>query len=104
MGVLSSFNVGITGLKAAGDSMSVTGDNIANAGTFGFKRSRAEFQDMLASSLKGIDGGDQIGSGTKLAHITPQFSQGSIQFTNNALDLAITGNGFFATIPELGSL
>lgn len=95
MGLLSSFNVGVSGLKAAGSSMTVVGDNIANAGTFGFKGSRAEFQDMLAKSLKGIDGGDQIGSGTKLAHVTSQFSQGNIQRTENITDLAINGNGFF---------
>lgn len=96
MGILSSFNIGVSGLNAAGSSMSVIGDNIANAGTFGFKGSRAEFQDVLAKSLKGIDGGDQIGSGTKLAHITPKFTQGSIERTENITDLAVNGNGFFA--------
>ena len=95
MGILSSFNTGVTGLKAAGNSMSVIGDNIANSATFGFKNSRAEFQDMLAKSLKGIDGGDQVGSGVKLAHVTPQFNQGTIQRTQNITDLAINGNGFF---------
>ncbi len=96
MGILSSFNIGVSGLHAAGSAMSVTGDNIANAGTFGFKGSRAEFQDLLSKSLKGIDGGDQIGSGTKLAHITPKFVQGNINRTENITDLAINGNGFFA--------
>ena len=95
MGILSSFNIGVSGLKAAGSAMSVTGDNIANAGTFGFKGSRAEFQDLLSKSLKGIDGGDQIGSGTKLAHITPKFTQGNINRTESITDLAINGNGFF---------
>lgn len=95
MSILSSFNIGVTGLTAAGQSMSVVGDNIANAGTIGFKGSRAEFQDMLASSLKGIDGGDQIGSGTKLAHVTPQFTQGTVARTQNITDLAINGNGWF---------
>ena len=95
MGLLSSFNVGVSGLHAAGSSMTVIGDNIANAGTFGYKKSRAEFQDMLAKSLKGIDGGDQIGSGTKLAHVTAQYTQGNIQRTENITDLALNGNGFF---------
>jgi flagellar hook protein FlgE len=95
MGLLSSFNTGVSGLSAAGTSMGVIGDNIANAGTNGFKRSRAEFQDMLASSLKGIDGGDQIGSGVKLAHVTSQFTQGSIKRTENVTDIALNGNGFF---------
>lgn len=96
MGILTSFNVGVSGLKAAGDSMSVIGDNIANSQTFGFKGSRAEFQDMLSKSLKGIDGGDQIGSGTKLAHITPKYTQGNINRTESITDVAINGNGFFA--------
>ncbi len=96
MGILSSFNIGVSGLHAAGSAMSVTGDNIANAGTFGFKGSRAEFQDLLSKSLKGIDGGDQIGSGTKLAHVTPKFTQGNINRTENITDLALNGNGFFA--------
>ena len=96
MGILSSFNTGITGLKAAGSSMSVISDNIANAGTFGFKGSRAEFQDLLSNSLKGIDGGDQIGSGVKLAHVTPKYTQGSVARTESITDLAINGNGFFS--------
>lgn len=96
MGLLSSFNIGISGLNAAGSSMSVVGDNIANAGTFGFKGSRAEFQDMMAKSLKGIDGGDQIGSGTKLAHVKQLYTQGDIARTESITDLALSGNGFFA--------
>lgn len=102
MSILSSFNIGVTGLHAAGQSMSVVGDNIANAGTFGFKSSRAEFQDMLSNSLKGIDGGDQIGSGTKLAHVTPQFIQGTVARTQNITDLAINGNGFFEVAAPFG--
>lgn len=102
MSILSSFNIGITGLNAAGSSMGVIGDNIANAGTFGFKSSRAEFQDMLANSLKGIDGGDQMGSGTKLAHITAQFTQGTVARTQNVTDLAINGSGFFSVDAPFG--
>jgi flagellar hook protein FlgE len=102
MSILSSFNVGVTGLNAAGTSMGVIGDNIANAGTMGFKGSRAEFQDMLANSLKGIDGGDQMGSGTKLSHITPQFIQGTVTRTQNITDLAINGNGFFMVDAPFG--
>jgi flagellar hook protein FlgE len=96
MSLLSSFNIGVSGLNASGQSMSVVGDNIANAGTFGFKSSRAEFQDMISKNLKGIDGGDQIGSGTSLSHITPLFTQGNVNRTENITDLAINGNGFFS--------
>jgi flagellar hook protein FlgE len=102
MGILSSLHTGVTGLQAAGSAMSVVGDNIANAGTFGYKASRAEFQDMLSKSLKGIDGGDQIGSGAKLAHITPQFTQGNISRTESITDLAMNGNGFFVVDAPFG--
>lgn len=95
MSLLSSFNIGVTGLSAVGGGMSVIGDNIANAGTYGYKASRPEFQDVLSTSLKGIDGGDQIGSGTKLAHITPIFTQGNVKRTESITDLAINGDGFF---------
>jgi flagellar hook protein FlgE len=95
MSILASFNIGVTGLKAHGGSMSVIGDNIANAGTFGFKSSRAEFQDLMSRSLKSIDGGDQIGSGVKMSHVTPMFTQGTIARTENVTDLALDGAGFF---------
>jgi flagellar hook protein FlgE len=103
MGLLSSFNIGVSGLRASGDSMSVIGDNIANSGTTGFKKSRAEFQDLLSKSLKGIDGGDQVGSGTKLAHIKQQFIQGNINRTDNITDLAVNGNGFFMAETGFGT-
>ena len=95
VGILGAFQIGISGLSAAGGGLAIVGDNIANAGTAGFKASRAEFQDVLATSLKGIDGGDQFGAGTKLAHIKPTFTQGNIARTENITDLAISGNGFF---------
>lgn len=89
-----SFNTALSGLSAASSELSVTGNNIANASTVGFKASRAEFADVYASSLLG-SGSNEIGSGVKLANVAQQFSQGTISFTNNALDLAIDGNGFF---------
>ena len=67
-----------------------------------FKASRPEFQDILAQSLKGIDGGDQLGVGTKLAHITPDFTQGNVLRTEKITDLAINGNGFFELIAPFG--
>lgn len=102
MGILSSFNTGVSGLQAAGSSMSVIGDNIANAGTTGYKGSRAEFQDMLSTSLKGIDGGDQIGSGAKMAHVRGKFTQGSVSRTETITDLALNGNGFFTIEAPFG--
>ena len=68
--------------------------NIANASTTGFKASRAEFGDVYASALVG-SGRTAIGNGVNLNKVSQQFSQGNINFTNNSLDLAINGDGFF---------
>jgi flagellar hook protein FlgE len=95
MGILSSMYTGITGLQGQGEALAVYGDNIANANTIGFKTSRPEFQDVIAKSVRGLLGGNQIGRGTRLAAVTPIFSQGSIIQTESATDLSITGNGFF---------
>lgn len=95
MGILSSMYTGITGMAGQGEALAIYGDNIANANTNGFKVSRPEFQDVVAKSLKGLLGGNQIGRGTKLAAVNPIFSQGSITQTESATDLAIGGDGFF---------
>lgn len=88
-----SFNIGLSGMRAASKDLNVTGNNIANAGTVGFKQSRAEFADVYASSM-GI-ASNTVGSGVQLSNISQQFSQGNINYTQNALDLAINGEGFF---------
>ena len=89
-----TFNTALSGLSAASSDLRITGNNIANASTIGFKASRAEFADVYSSSLLG-SGSNQIGGGVKLANIAQQFDQGTISFTNNSLDLAVDGNGFF---------
>jgi flagellar hook protein FlgE len=98
-----SFNISLSGLNAAQKDLDVTSNNIANVNTTGFKESRAEFVDVYAASLL-AGGKTKVGDGVLTADVAQQFAQGSIKFTNNALDLAITGNGFFATIPTLDSL
>lgn len=103
MGILRSFNIGVSGLQATGQGMGVISDNIANAGTVGFKASRAEFQDVLATSLKGIDGGDQFGAGTKLGHIKTLMSQGDVARTDSVTDLAVNGDGFIKCITPFGN-
>ena len=95
MGILSSMYTGVTGLQGQGEALSIYGDNIANANTTGFKVSRPEFSDVVAKSLKGLLGGNQIGRGTRLSAVNPIFSQGSITQTESATDLAIGGDGFF---------
>ncbi|MDD0852655.1 flagellar hook protein FlgE [Halobacteriovorax sp. GB3] len=102
MGILRSFNISVSGLNAVGQGMGVIGDNIANSGTTGFKASRAEFQDVLAKSLKGIDGGDQFGAGVKLAHIKPMMTQGDVARTDSITDLAINGDGLFRVEAPFG--
>lgn len=89
-----SFNIGLTGIRAADSDLRVTGNNIANASTTGFKRSRAEFGDVYSSSMVGI-ANNATGSGVMLADIAQQFTQGNITFTDNVLDLSIDGSGFF---------
>lgn len=91
-----SFNIGLSGLRAATSDLNVTGNNIANAGTAGFKQSRAEFADVYAASVLGT-GSNPQGSGVLLSNVSQLFNQGNINYTQNALDLAINGNGFFQT-------
>lgn len=95
MGILSSLYTGMSGMTGQGEALAIYGDNIANANTKGFKVSRPEFQDVIAKSLKGLLGGNQIGRGVRLAAVNPIFSQGSILQTESSTDLAITGDGFF---------
>lgn len=87
-----SFNTGLSGLRAATSDLNVTGNNIANAGTTGFKQSRAEFGDVYAASLTGAS---TIGSGVMLQQVAQQFTQGNIALTQRDLDVAINGRGFF---------
>jgi flagellar hook protein FlgE len=91
-----SFNTALSGLQAASSDLQVTGNNIANASTTGFKSSRAEFGDVYAVSVLG-SGSNSVGSGVLLADVAQQFSQGTVSFTDKSLDLAINGNGFFVT-------
>ncbi len=89
-----SFRVAISGLKAASGDLGVIANNVANATTNGFKKSRAEFSDVFAVTDLGSSTSTP-GSGVRLAAITQQFTQGNITFTDNNLDLAISGRGFF---------
>ncbi|CAD2225389.1 Flagellar hook protein FlgE [Pseudoalteromonas sp. 3J6] len=98
-----SFNIALTGLAAAQKDLDVTANNIANVNTTGFKESRAEFADVYASSVFSA-GKTKNGDGVQTTMVAQQFHQGSLQFTNNSLDLAITGEGYFATSNDLGSL
>jgi flagellar hook protein FlgE len=89
-----SFQQGLSGLNAASKSLEVIGNNVANASTVGFKGSQAQFADVYASSLSS-SGASEVGIGTKVAKVSQQFSQGNITASNNPLDIAINGAGFF---------
>ncbi len=89
-----SFQQGLSGLNAAARNLDVIGNNVANAGVVGFRSSQAQFGDVFANSLAG-SGASQIGIGVQLRSVAQQFSQGNISVTNNPLDIAINGNGFY---------
>ena len=89
-----SFYTSLTGLQAATTELSVTSNNIANAGTSGFKRADADFGDIFASTPL-QKSGSIAGSGVSLNGIVQQHTQGNIEFSTNSLDLAITGDGYF---------
>ena len=89
----SLLNIGTRSLAAAQGQLTTISHNIANANTTGMKSSRAEFADVVASSL-GSAGGAQAGIGVGIAAIAQQFTQGNITATSNPMDLAISGGGF----------
>jgi flagellar hook protein FlgE len=91
-----SFNIALSGIRAASQDLEVTGNNIANSSTNGFKESRTEFGDVYTASI-GNSGTLSAGSGVRVQNIAQQFREGNISFTDNLLDLAISGTGFFVT-------
>ncbi|PHS30294.1 MAG: flagellar hook protein FlgE [Methylophaga sp.] len=97
-----SFSTAITGLNAASADLNVKSNNIANVNTTGFKSSRAEFADVYAISAFGTSN-TAIGNGVVLNNVAQQFTQGNLEFTENSLDLGISGQGFFALAPTQAS-
>ena len=88
------FAVALSGLNAASADLGVTANNVANVNTTGFKMSRAQFAEVFAVGTQSVSS-SASGSGVRLSDIAQQFTQGNIDFTDNALDLAIGGEGFF---------
>lgn len=99
---MAGFNTAITGLKAATTDLDVTGNNIANASTVGFKASRTEFGDIYTSAVVGAGSSNVPGSGVSVSDIAQDFSAGTVESTNNNLDLAINGGGFFQLSDDQG--
>ena len=88
------FNIALSGLNAASSDLEVTANNIANTGTTGFKGSRAQFAELFNAAGPNLSA-TQIGSGVRLTNVAQQFTAGSVETTNNSLDFAISGEGFF---------
>jgi flagellar hook protein FlgE len=104
MGLQSALSTALTGMTAAETTIDVTGNNVANANTVGFKESSVNFatQFLQTQSIgsaptdnRGGTNPRQIGLGAKVSEITPNFTQGTVQISSNPLDLAIQGDGFF---------
>ena len=89
------FNTALSGIKASADFLSTTGNNIANSDTTGFKKSRVEFGDLYNTNVIGAGSSNTIGSGVAVNNIAQEFSSGNISYTDNNLDLAVDGTGFF---------
>jgi flagellar hook protein FlgE len=90
-----SFYTSLSGLKAAQTDLSVISNNVANVSSTGFKKSRADFGDLVSSSA--LQSGSIAGQGARLKAITQEFGQGGFTSSERALDLAISGQGFFVT-------
>ncbi len=111
MGLSSALSTALTGLNAAETTIDVVGNNIANSNTVGFKASEAVFATQflqtrsLGSAPTSTSGGTnprQIGLGTQVAAVTPDFTQGTIEISSSPSDLAIQGDGFFVIQGEQG--
>lgn len=95
-----ALKTGASGLTTYGEAMTVVGSNIANVNTLAYKSSRVNFQDILATSIGGVN--TKIGKGVRIGSIQPDFSQGNLTPTSMMTDLAIDGEGFFTVRDELG--
>jgi len=93
--MLTSLQTAISGMKSNGTFISVIADNIANMNTVGFKKTTLTFGDILSASITGVSGSAQIGRGALVQKVSPLFTQGPLETTENSLDMAIDGNGFF---------
>ncbi|MCB1052346.1 MAG: flagellar hook protein FlgE [Acidobacteria bacterium] len=96
--LVGSFYSGLAGLQAASFALNTIGNNLANVNTVGFKRSQANFAELLTNSISGLSGNGnpiQVGLGVRQTEVVARFAQGSIQSTGIKTNLAIQGEGFF---------
>ncbi len=102
---VGSFSAGLSGLNANSTYLSVIGNNLANINTIGYKSSSVTFQDLVSQTVGGSGGNPmQIGLGVVTGAISPSFSQGAIESTREATNVAIQGNGFFVVRGTQGNV
>lgn len=110
--MLRSMYSGISGLRNFQTKLDVIGNNIANVNTYGFKKGRTVFKDLISQSVSGASAGSmtrggvnpkQVGLGSQISAIDTIHASGSTQFTGNTLDLSITGDGFFQVADASGA-
>ena len=97
-----TFRIALSGLNAAQADLSATANNIANANTIGYKGSRTEFGDVFQAAAFGTSS-TSVGGGVRVERVAQNFGQGTVNVTNNSLDMAVSGQGFF-TVSNGGAL
>ena len=95
MGLTQTLHTGVSGLSSQSDGMGVVANNIANANAKGFKRDRAEFEDMILNDTSAGSKHEKVGRGARIKDIRTIHSQGNLTTTDNVTDLAIQGGGMF---------
>lgn len=101
MGLSTALYTAITGLQGTSQAMTVTGNNIANSSTVGFKSSSTLFSDLLSANIASSGGNSQIGRGSQVQTVQTNYSQGGFESTESSTDLAIEGSGFFIVTDPL---
>ncbi|MFK7988923.1 MAG: flagellar hook protein FlgE [Sandaracinaceae bacterium] len=104
MSIMRSLNTAASGIRTHSEALSVVGDNLTNDNTVGFKRSRANFSDVLGRSIAGSSAAPQAGAGSKMGSIQQMWSQGALMTTDAPTDLALNGNGFFVVDGQVGGI
>jgi len=103
MGLSSALYTAISGLQSNSQAMTVTGNNIANSNTVGFKSSSTVFADLLSANIASSSGNSQVGRGSQVQTVQTNYSQGGFESTDNATDIAIEGSGFFIVSDPLSA-
>lgn len=102
--MLNVFSTALTALRASGTAIDVTGNNLANLNTTGFKAGTVSFEDMVSQKISSSTGSSPNGAGIGPALTSKQMTQGAIQVTGGSMDCAISGDGFFAVKDTAGSV